>query len=279
MKKKDKKRLYRIILSAVLLAVAAVVDKIGLLSDVLKIGGFSSLVLAFYLIPYAIVGGGVLKKAVEGIIRGQVFDENFLMGIATVGAFCTGEYAEGVFVMLFYSVGELFEHIAVGKSRNSIKALLSLQSDEATVIRVGEALTVDCESVEVGEIIMIRPGEKIPLDAKIRDGESTVDTSALTGESLPREVAVGDEIHSGCVNLSGVIYAEVIKRFEESTASKILALVESSAENKSKSESFITKFARFYTPAVVIAAALLAVIPPLFIAIGDIAVWTANTLP
>ena len=273
MKKKDKKRLYRIIISAILLAVAVTVDKLGLLSGVLEISGFSPFVLALYLIPYTIVGGGVLKKAVEGIIRGQVFDENFLMSIATIGAFFTGEYAEGVFVMLFYSVGELFEHIAVGKSRNSIKALLSLQADEATVIRGGEAVTIDCESVEVGEIILVRPGEKIPLDAKICDGESTIDTSALTGESLPREVAVGDEIHSGCVNLGGVIYAEVTKRFEESTASKVLALVESSAENKSKSESFITKFARFYTPAVVIAAAALAVIPPLFIAIGDIAVW------
>ena len=190
MKKKDKKRLYRIIISAILLAVAVTVDKIGALSGILALGegGFEPLVLAIYLIPYAIIGYSVLKKAVEGIIRGQVFDENFLMGIATIGAFCTGEYAEGVFVMLFYSVGELFEHIAVGKSRSSIKALLSLQADEATVVRGGEALTVDCESVGIGEIILIKPGEKIPLDARICEGESTVDTSALTGESLPREV-------------------------------------------------------------------------------------------
>ncbi len=273
MKKRDKKRLRLIILSAILLVVAAVVDRVGILSGVLEISGFSTLVLALYLIPYAIIGGGVLKKAIQGIIRGQIFDENFLMSIATVGAFFTGEYAEGVFVMLFYSVGELFEHIAVGKSRISIKALLSLQADEATVIRNDEAILVDCESVEVGEIILIRPGEKIPLDAKICEGESTIDTSALTGESLPREVSVDDEIHSGCLNLSGVVYARVSKRYEESTASKILALVEGSAENKSKSESFITKFARFYTPAVVIAAALLAILPPAFIGIGDIAVW------
>ena len=273
MKKKDKKRLYRIILSAILLAVAVVIDHVGILSGVLEFSGFAPLILALYLIPYVIIGGGVLKKALQGIIHGQVFDENFLMGIATIGAFCTGEYAEGVFVMLFYSVGELFEHIAVGKSRNSIKALLSLQADEATVIRNGESFTVDCESVEVGEMILVRPGEKIPLDAKICEGESTVDTSALTGESLPREVSVGDEIHSGCINLGGVIYADVAKRYEESTVSKILSLVEDSAQNKSKSESFITKFARFYTPAVVIAAVLLAILPPLFIGIGDPSVW------
>ena len=236
-------------------------------------GGFEPLILALYLIPYVVIGSAVLKKAIHGIVRGQVFDENFLMSIATVGAFVTGEYAEAVFVMLFYSIGELFEHIAVGKSRHSIKALLSLQADEATVIRDGNEHTVECEEVEIGEIILIKPGEKIPLDAKIIDGNSTIDTSALTGESLPREVGVGDDIHSGCVNLGGVIRAEVLKRFEESTASKILALVEDSAENKSKSESFITKFARFYTPAVVIAAAALAIIPPMVIGISDGAVW------
>ena len=269
MKKKDKKRLCRILLAAILLAVAVAVDRLGILSGVLQFGNFAPLVLALYLIPYVAVGGGVLKKAALGIARGQVFDENFLMSIATVGAFFTGEYAEAVFVMLFYSVGELFEHIAVGKSRNSIKALLSLQADEATVIRDGEAITVDCDEVEVGEVILIKPGEKIPLDAKICEGESALDTSALTGESLPREVNIGDEIHSGCVNLNGVIRAIVLKRFEESTASKILMLVESSAENKSKSESFITKFARYYTPAVVIAAALLAILPPLIIGGGS----------
>ena len=274
MKKKDKKRLYRIIISAILLGAAVVVDRVGLISGLLVLGGsFEPLTLALYLIPYVVIGFAVLKKAIHGIVRGQVFDENFLMSIATVGAFVTGEYAEAVFVMLFYSVGELFEHIAVGKSRNSIKALLSLQADEATVIRDGNELTVECDEVEIGEIILIKPGEKIPLDSKIVDGNSTIDTSALTGESLPREVSVGDDIHSGCVNLGGVIRAEVLKRFEESTASKILALVEDSAENKSKSESFITKFARLYTPAVVIAAAALAIIPPLFIGIGDGTVW------
>ena len=275
MKKKDKKRLYRIIISAILLGAAVVIDRMGLLSGLPVLGnsGFEPLILALYLIPYVVIGFAVLKKAIHGIARGQVFDENFLMSIATVGAFVTGEYAEAVFVMLFYSVGELFEHIAVGKSRNSIKALLSLQADEATVIRDCNELVVECDEVEIGEIILIKPGEKIPLDARIIDGNSTIDTSALTGESLPREVSIGDEIHSGCVNLGGVIRAEVLKRFEESTASKILALVENSAENKSKSESFITKFARFYTPAVVIAAAALAIIPPMFIGIGNSAVW------
>ena len=274
MKKKDKKRLYRIIISAILLGAAVAIDRLGLISGLLVLGGsFEPLMLALYLIPYAVIGFAVLKKAIHGIARGQVFDENFLMSIATVGAFITGEYSEAVFVMLFYSVGELFEHIAVGKSRNSIKALLSLQADEATVIRDGNELTVECDEVEIGEIILIKPGEKIPLDARIIDGNSTIDTSALTGESLPREVSVDDEIHSGCVNLGGVIRAEVLKKLEESTASKILALVENSAENKSKSESFITKFARFYTPAVVIAAAALAIIPPMFIGIGDGAVW------
>ena len=275
MKKKDKKHLYRIITSAILLGAAAVVDRSELLSGLPVLGnsGFEPLMLALYLIPYVVIGFAVLKKAIRGIARGQVFDENFLMSIATVGAFVTGEYAEAVFVMLFYSVGELFEHIAVSKSRNSIKALLSLQADEATVIRDGNELVVECDEVEIGEIILIKPGEKIPLDARIINGKSSIDTSALTGESLPREVSVGDEIHSGCVNLNGVIHAEVLKRLEESTASKILALVEDSAENKSKSESFITKFARFYTPAVVIAAAALAIIPPMFIGIGNGAVW------
>lgn len=270
MKRKDKKHLYRIVISAILLGVALIIDRVGMLSDLLVIGGFEPLILAIYLVPYIVVGGGVLKKAAKGIIRGQVFDENFLMGIATVGAYVTGEYTEAVFVMLFYSVGELFEHIAVGKSRSSIKSLLSLQADEATVIRNGEEITVACEDVEIGEMILVRPGEKIPLDSKICAGESTIDTSALTGESMPRDVYAGDKIHSGCVNLGGVLRAEVTKRYEESTASKILALVENSVENKSKSESFITKFARFYTPAVVIAAALLAVLPPLFIGGGEI---------
>ena len=275
MKKKDKKRLCRILASAILLGVAVAIDRVGMLSGLLELGygQFEPLILAVYLIPYIVIGFTVLKKAIQGIMRGQVFDENFLMSIATLGAFVTGEYAEAVFVMLFYSVGELFEHIAVGKSRNSIKALLSLQADEATLIRDGNEIIVECNEVEIGEIMLIKPGEKIPLDAKIIDGKSSVDTSALTGESLPREVSVGDEIHSGCVNLGGVIHAEVTKRYEESTASKILALVENSAENKSKSESFITKFARFYTPAVVIAAAALAIIPPMFIGISDGSVW------
>ena len=274
MKKKDKKRLYRIIISAILLGASIAVDRMGLLSGLLELnGGFEPLTLALYLIPYLVIGFAVLKKAACGIARGQVFDENFLMSIATVGAFVTGEYAEAVFVMLFYSVGELFEHIAVGKSRNSIKSLLSLKADEATVIRDGNEITVDCDEITIGETILIKPGEKIPLDARIIDGESSVDTSPLTGESLPREVGIGDEIYSGCVNLGGVIRGEVLKGLEESTASRILALVEDSAENKSKSESFITKFARIYTPAVVLCAVALAIIPSMLIGMGDVTVW------
>ena len=260
-------------ISAATLAAVVVLDKLELIPRLNVLGGFPLLTLILYLVPYLIIGYDILRRAAINIFHGQVFDENFLMSIATVGAFFTGEYSEAVFVMLFYQVGELFQSIAVGKSRNSIKSLLSLCADTAVVLRDGEASEVDCEDVEVGEIILIKPGEKIPLDATVIEGASSLDTSALTGESLPREVTAGDSLLSGCVNCEGVLKARVCKRFEESTVSKIMALVESSTENKSKSENFITKFARFYTPAVVLAATALAILPPLFIGIGDASVW------
>ncbi len=216
-----------------------------------------------YLLPYLLVGHGVLRKAMRHIAHGQVFDENFLMTLATVGAFCVGEYPEAVFVMLFYRIGELFEELAVGKSRASIAALLEIRPDVAHVERCDALLTVDPAEIGVGEIIRIRPGERIPLDGIIVEGFSTLDTAALTGESLPREATEGDSIHSGCVNLTGVIRVRVTKPFGESTVSRILELVQSAGEHKSRSEQFITRFARVYTPAVVIAALLLAVLPPL----------------
>ena len=203
-------------------------------------------------------------RAIRNIPRGQVFDENFLMALATVGAFCIGEYPEGVFVMLFYQVGELFEHVAVGKSRRSIAALMDIRPDYANVERDGVLEQVDPEEVEIGDIIVVKPGEKIPLDGQIVEGRSSLDTMALTGESVPRDVAVGDNVISGCISLSGLLKIRTTKSFGESTVSKILDLVENSAMNKAKSEAFITRFARWYTPAVVIAAVLVAVLPSLF---------------
>ena len=260
-------------MSAIVLAAVITAEKLTEISYILRSGDFLPVTLLLFLIPYLIIGYDVLLRAARNIAHGQIFDENFLMGIATVGAFFTGEYSEAVFVMLFYQVGELFQSIAVGKSRRSISSLLSLQADEANVIRDGEAITVDSDSVDIDEIIFIRPGEKIPLDAVVIEGTSSLNTAALTGESLPRFVSVGDEIQSGCVNCEGLIKARVIKRLEESTVSRILALVEDSVENKSKSENFITKFAHFYTPAVVIAALCLAIMPPIIIDIGSASLW------
>lgn len=275
MKKKDKKKLYRIIAAAVLFIAVAIVDHLSLLPSLLIFGDFDLLTLLLFIIPYAIIGYDILLRAGRNIVRGQVFDENFLMSIATVGAFVTGEYPEAVFVMLFYQVGELFQSIAVGKSRRSIKSLLSIRADTAFIEgEGGELVEKMCEEIEIGDIICVKPGGKIPLDGVIVEGKTTLNTVALTGESLPRDAAVGDEIYSGCVNESGFIKLRVTRRFEESTVSKILALVESSTANKSKSEEFITKFARVYTPFVVIAAALLAIIPPMFIGIGDFEVWS-----
>ncbi len=274
MRRKDRNQLIRIIISAALLAAAVVVDKFWGFPVTLPLGKFDLFPLLVYIIPYIPVGYTVLRSAARNIAHGQVFDENFLMSLATLAALATGEYAEAVFVMLFYQVGELFEHIAVGKSRNSIKALLSIRQDTAFIeTENGELYEVDCEEVQVGDVITVKAGGKIPLDGVIVEGKSALNTVALTGESLPRSVEVGDEALSGCVNEGGMLKIKVTKPFEESTVSKILALVESSSEHKSKSEDFITHFARFYTPIVVISALLLATLPPVFISISEGSVW------
>ncbi len=274
MRRKDRNQLIRIIISAALLAAAVAVDKLWGFPVSLPIGGFDLFPLLVYIIPYIPVGYTVLWSAARNISHGQVFDENFLMSLATLAALATGEFAEAVFVMLFYQVGELFEHVAVGKSRNSIKALLSIRQDTAFIENEnGELYEADCEEIQVGDIITVKAGGKIPLDGVIVEGKSALNTVALTGESLPRSVEVGDEALSGCVNEGGMLKIKVTKPFEESTVSKILALVESSSEHKSKSEDFITHFARFYTPVVVISTLLLAVLPPLFIGASDSSVW------
>ena len=251
MSRKQKKMLYRILLSAVLLIGAHFAPLSGWLR------------LAAFLIPYAVIGYDVVWGALVNILRGQVFDEKFLMALATVGAFATGEWIEAVAVMLFYQVGEWFQSIAVGKSRRSIAKLMDIRPDRACVLRDGEELEVDPDEVQIGETILIRPGEKIPLDGVILEGSSAIDTSALTGESIPRDCSVGEKVLSGAVNLSGVLRVRVEKEFGESTVSKILELVENSALKKARAERFITRFARYYTPAVVIAAVLLALLPPL----------------
>ena len=248
------KRLWRIIIGAAVLATAIL---LSLNNEWLQI--------ALFIISYIIVGGDVVKRAVKNIFKGQVFDENFLMSIATIGAFFIGEYPEGVAVMLFYQVGELFQSYAVGKSRKSIASLMDIRPDYANVKKGDELVKVDPDEVQIGDIIVIKAGEKIPLDGKVIEGSSMIDTSALTGESVPREVEVGSDILSGCININGVITAEVSKEFGESTVSKILDLVENASSKKSNSEQFITKFARYYTPVVVIIAVFLAIIPPIVI--------------
>ena len=215
------------------------------------------------LAPYFIIGYDVLRKAALGIVNGQVFDENFLMALATVGAYATGEFDEAVFVMLFYQTGELFQDYAVGKSRTSIAALMDIRPDTANLETENGLETVDPEDVAVGSVIVVKPGERVPLDGTVLEGSSTLDTAALTGESLPRDVAAGDEVISGCVNLSGLLHVRVTRPFGESTVAKILDLVENSSEKKAKAEHFITKFARYYTPCVVVAAVLLAAVPSL----------------
>ena len=219
--------------------------------------------LAVFLAAYIIIGGDVVKKAAKNIGQGQIFDENFLMTIATAGAFFVGEYAEAVAVMLFYQVGECFQSYAVNRSRKSIADLMDIRPDYANVIRDGTAVEVGPEEVEIGETILVKPGERIPLDGKVVKGTSSLDTMALTGESLPRDVAEGEDVISGCVNLSGVLEVQVSKGFGESTVAKILDLVENAGSKKSEAEHFITKFARYYTPVVVGLAALLALVPPL----------------
>ncbi len=256
--KKQRRTLRKIIVAAVLFALGIAATVLGE-----RIIGYAWIGLPLFAAAYIIVGLPVLVAAVRGIFSGQLLDESFLMAIATLGAFVLGEFSEGVAVMLFYQVGELFQSIAVSRSRRSITSLMELRADSANVVRDGEVHTVDPATVEVGEIIVIKPGEKIPLDGTVVDGTTSLDTSALTGESLPREVTVGDEVCSGAVNCEGLIYVRVTKPFGESTAAKILDLVENSAAKKSKREAFITRFARVYTPTVVVAALLLAFVPSL----------------
>ena len=261
------KRLWRIIIGAAVLATAVL---LSLNNEWLQI--------ALFIISYIIVGGDVVKRAVKNIFKCQVFDENFLMSIATIGAFFIGEYPEGVAVMLFYQVGELFQSYAVGKSRKSIASLMNIRPDYANVKKGDELVKVDPDEVQIGDIIVIKAGEKIPLDGKVIEGSSMIDTSALTGESVPREVEVGSDIISGCININGVITAEVTKEFGESTVSKILDLVENASSKKSNSEQFITKFARYYTPVVVIIAVFLAIIPPLVIDGATFSDWIYRAL-
>lgn len=251
MNKKQKNMLYCIIV--------AILCIIGL--ELLPIGGTIKFVL--YMVPYFIVGYDILKKAIKGIMNKQVFDENFLMAVATVGAIALGEYSEGVAVMLFYQIGELFQSYAVGKSRRNISDLMDIRPDFANIEVDGELEQVDPDEIEIGSIIVVQPGEKVPIDGIIVEGNTTLNTSALTGESLPREAKVNDEVISGCINMTGLLKIKTTKEFGESTVSKILDMVENASSKKSKSENFISRFARFYTPAVCYGALVLALLPPL----------------
>ena len=256
MNKKQKKMLARIIIAAVLMVVCNVIPAEGILKFVL------------YMIPYFIIGYDILKKAVKGIINKQVFDENFLMAVATVGAIViavtdSGDYNEAIAVMLFYQIGELFQSYAVGKSRKNISELMDIRPDYANLLKDDSIEKVDSDEVEIGSIIVVKPGEKVPIDGIVIDGKSTLNTSALTGESVPRSVKCDDEIISGCINLTGVLKVKTTKEFQESTASKILDLVENSSSKKSRSENFISKFAKYYTPIVCYSALALAVLPPI----------------
>lgn len=266
MSKKQKKGLVRIGAGAVLLVAAYL----------LPVEGWASLVA--FLVPYAVVGWDVLWKAVRNILHGQVFDENFLMALATIGAFATGKYSEGVAVMLFYQVGEWFQRYAVGRSRRSIAALMDIRPDHANLVGPdGVAQQVDPDEVQVGDVILVKPGERVPLDGTVLEGNSMMDTAALTGESVPRRTAEGDTVISGCINGSGLLRVRVEKPYGESTVAKILDLVENAGEKKAKAENFITKFARWYTPAVVIAALALAVLPPMVLG-GGWADWVRRAL-
>ena len=258
--RKQRKMLYRI------LAAAALLIAVKLLPNLFPVPRWMEIPL--YLAPYLIIGWDVLWKAVRNILNGQVFDENFLMALATVGAFATGEYAEAVFVMLFYQTGELFQDYAVGKSRQSIAALMDIRPDTANLeLEDGSLEEVDPEDVEVGAVVVVRPGERVPLDGEVLEGASALDTAALTGESAPRDVGAGDAVISGCVNQSGLLRVKVTKPCEESTVSKILDLVENAGEKKAASENFITRFARYYTPCVVIAALALFLLPTIALAL------------
>ena len=296
MTRKQKKVLWRIVISFLLLAAAAllpdqiypaerwVIDFTGQWSppaEWLETGyteySYGFVRLLIYLIPYLVIGWDVLWKAIRNIKNGQVFDENFLMSVATVGAFGCGEYPEAVAVMLFYQVGELFQSVAVDRSRKSISALMDIRPDYANIERDGELVQVDPEEVSVGDVIVVKAGERVPLDGTVLEGTSSLDTAALTGESLPRDVQAGDEVVSGCVNLTGVLHVKVNKPFGESTVAKILDLVENSSSKKAKAENFITKFARYYTPAVVFAALALAALPPL-LGMGPWLMWVQRAL-
>ena len=263
--KKQKRMLRRILAALVLYVLLELWGPVGLLS------------LLLYLIPYAIVGHDVILRAVRNIRNGQVFDENFLMAVATVGAFGCGQYPEGVAVMLFYQIGELFQSVAVSRSRQSIAALMDIRPDYANIERDGELVEVDPDEVSVGDIIVVKPGERVPLDGVVTEGSSALDTAALTGESMPRQVAPGHEIISGCVNMTGLLRIRVSKPFGESTVSKILELVENASNKKARAENFITKFARYYTPTVVIAAVVLAFLPPL-LGMGALLMWVQRAL-
>ena len=252
MTRKQKKVLYRIIAALVLLIILELIPAEGWLK------------LLLYLIPYLVIGYDILKKAVLGILHGEVFDENFLMAVATVGAMLLGDYKEGAAVMLFYQIGELFQSVAVGKSRRNISALMDIRPDYANIeAEDGSLEQVDPDEVEIGTVIIVQPGEKVPIDGVVAEGSSALNTSALTGESIPREVETGDEVISGCVNLSGLLRIRTTKPFGESTVSKILELVENSSMKKAKAENFITRFAHYYTPAVCYSALALAILPPL----------------
>ncbi|TCL55466.1 Cd2+/Zn2+-exporting ATPase [Kineothrix alysoides] len=270
MSKKLKRLLKRIVTGALIYLVAILISNI--IPDLNE-----NIELVLFLIAYFVIGGSIVKAAVKNIGHGQIFDENFLMSIATVGAFLIGEYPEAVAVMLFYQVGEWFQSYAVGKSRKSIAELMDIRPDYANVLRGGEAEEVSPEEVAIGETILIKPGERIPLDGVVIKGSSSLDTMALTGESVPRDVAEGEEVISGCVNLSGVLEVKVNKNYGESTVAKILELVENAGSKKSEAEHFITKFARYYTPVVVICAVLLAFIPPLLLG-GGFTIWIYRAL-
>lgn len=268
MSKKMKKRLYNIIAAAVVFLLGMILPEFIYLSNNAR--------LIIFLIAYIIIGRDILIRAAKNIRNGQIFDENFLMSIATIGAFLVGEYPEGVAVMLFYQVGELFQSYAVDKSRNSITELMDIYPEYANVKRGDTIEEVDPDEVEIDDIIVIKPGEKVPLDCVIINGNTTLDTKALTGESIPREAAVGDALISGCININGVVEARVTKEFGESTVTKILDLVENASSKKAEAENFITKFAKYYTPVVVICAVALAFIPPLFV--GDFGTWVYRAL-
>ena len=263
MTKKQKKMLYRIIITFILFSILMVTEHLGMLEK------FNTIVLfIIYLIPYLVIGYDIVWKAARNIKNGQIFDENFLMMIATFGAFGVQEYSEAVAVMLFYQVGELFQGYAVGKSRQSISAMMDICPEYANVEEDGNLVQVDPDDVEIGTVIVIKPGESIPLDGVVVEGESMIDTAALTGESVPRRAVAGDEIISGCVNGSGTLKVRTTKEFDDSTVAKILELVENASSKKSKTENFITRFAKYYTPVVTIGAVILAVLPPLILGGG-----------